>query len=217
MSSKPKLKKSVNNGGGFISFSDVVAASNQATADSSFSSKKSAHGVLAPVYVGSDQDLSVVAKKLLKKDVVTKQKALIELSVIMSDRGSTVISEWLPYFVYVYFRLAMDNDWKVRELLYKNLQAHFSIDKQLFTPYMKQIIGPWWVATADPFSEVKDEAQRAFEIAIPFKKRDSVLLYLSSSILKTIRGNLDSRPETLSDMSTTTQVGTHYTPVTLLH
>lgn len=117
--------------------------------------------------MGSDTDFTVVSKKLLKKDSTTKLKAFNELIELLNrkDKQSS-IAEFVPYFVYIYIRLSMDNDRKLREFLNIALlsiivnvemsgkEGKEGEGRKVFGPYMKALIGHWWVATADPCSEV---------------------------------------------------------------
>ena len=112
--------------GAFISFGEVSSsfAKDQSVNDPNSSNRDGQNkghangGDLQPVYTGFDADLTVVSKKLLKKDSTTKFKAFNELIEILgrSDKQSCIV-DFVPYFVYVYLRLSLDNDRKLRELL----------------------------------------------------------------------------------------------------
>lgn len=65
---------------------------------------------------------------------------------------------------------------------------------------MKVLFNYWWLATTDIDNDVAAIAQKSFELAIPIKKRVSVLLYLSPIILKHVIKNLSESVDTLSDM-----------------
>ena len=78
---------------GFISFSDVSAASSFSS-PSSYSSSSATAGAtvvgekdttqnLSPVYIGDDVELSVICKKLSKKNPVSRLKALHELKSVL--------------------------------------------------------------------------------------------------------------------------------------
>lgn len=53
-------------------------------------------------------------KKVGKKDVTTKLKALGELREIFDAREPPVLREALPHWVYLYPKLCMHNDKRVR-------------------------------------------------------------------------------------------------------
>jgi hypothetical protein len=67
----------------FISFSDLPVASMKASLMSPVSAlrKGGTDGAadVSPVYVGGDSELSMLSRKLLKKDVITRVKAVSEL------------------------------------------------------------------------------------------------------------------------------------------
>lgn len=204
MSQKAKTKK-VGSSTGFISFSAVAATSSYEPKLERTENVVEKHesSLFSPVYMGSDSDLAVVAKKLLKKDVTTRLKAFADLQSILDERGNGIITDFLPNFLFIYVRYWTDNHRGIRKELNRVLLKLFSIDKRAFQPYMKQIIGPWWISTAD-IAEVADIAQEAFNTAILPKKRTQVLCFLSSSIFECCATNFAHRPETLSDMTTCT-------------
>lgn len=200
MSKKAKVNKSPAVGS-FISFSQVTSSaspttfSSSATSNTSYGHETSSIG-LQPVYTGSDTDLLVISKKLLKKDAVTKIKAFSELVDVLNSRSivsdnnnhdvdvfCSVVEEFVPFFGYVFVRVVLDNDRKVRELLFKSLLAIVHalmpvpsstkgsiainatrlMGQDSLGAYLKTLIGPWWMATADPCSEVANAAILAFE------------------------------------------------------
>lgn len=202
--SKPKTT-----GGSFISFSQVTSSSSYNSSPSSTSSTPSS-SILSPVYTGDDAELAVSSKKLLKKDSVTKLKAMAEIQARFSSIASSspspssssqLLVEFLPYFSYVYIRLSLDNDRKVRQQLNATLSALIEVDKQALGPHTKVLIGPWWVACSDPSPEVSSSAIAAFHAAIPPKKRSQVLVYLAATLFQTLARNFAHTPESLSDFS----------------
>lgn len=178
---------------GFISFASVT----NNIAEESINA--TSNDTLLPLYTGSDVEFHVTAKKLLKKDQVTRLKALGDLQSILKDRGDKVAQDIIPYFVFVYLRLILENQRNIREQLNQSLLQLVILDKRAFTPYMKHLIGPWWMSASDPASDVARTSQNAFETAIPPKKREQVLQYLSSDLLRYITNNLTSTPDSLSE------------------
>ena len=198
---------------GFISFSQVASAASTSTPTTLFASTTNTsygHETLSiglqPVYTGSDTDLMVISKKLLKKDSVTKIKAFSELIDVLNSRSivrlrmnesedamdnnhhdvevfCSVVEEFVPFFGYVFVRVVLDNDRKVRELLFTSLLAMVYalmpvpastkgsiainatrlMGQDSLGAYLKTLIGPWWMATADPCLEVANTAILAFE------------------------------------------------------
>ena len=193
-----------HSGTGFISFSDVTSSSSSSFTSNAPSSAQEEDVGLTPIYRGSDPELAMSCKRMVKKDITTKLKSFNEVILLLQER-SHLIHEFLPYFTYIFPRMFMDNDRKIREQLFVLLMTIVSLDKQTLTPYMKHLIGHWYIGTVDPCIEVRAMALSSLEKAIPPRKREPVLLYLSTSLLRQIRYFLDQKPETLSDMSHTSQ------------
>ena len=202
-------KGTANIDGGFISFSDVVSSVPNERATTTSVSTDSGGSSLAshiPVYLGSDSELSVIAKKLTKKNTTTRVKALSELKVILEvitcpsvqyllrsyiilalycivtlshclqDRGQSVIGEFAPFFVFVYHRLVYDNDRNVRTDLNILLQLLFDIDKPVLRSYLPSLIGPWWMCMSDSSTVVSSRAQAAFELTFKLPHKRRAIL-----------------------------------------
>ena len=111
------------------------------------------------------------------------------------------ITSFVSHFCYVYLRLSSDNDRKVREMVNLSFLTIIVslnsptitsgiVDTEISTgngavegvtalnkalgPFMKAIIGPWWVAASDSCNEVSMSAIKAFDAAIPSKKKKKV-------------------------------------------
>jgi hypothetical protein len=213
MSLKGKPKKG---GGGFISFSDVTApdsaetssgAVHQASSSSSSAASSSGGPLSSPLYTGSDGELAQACKRVVKKDATTKLKAMAEIAEILgSSRGGEVIGDFLPYFVYMMPRLALETTRKVREQLCVILDGVIAINKQALGPFMKLLIGPWWMLSCDPCREVALAFSAAFATAIPPKKRPSVLAFLAPSLMDYCSRNVNQKIDTLSDLTSVSKV-----------
>lgn len=99
------------------------------------------HASATPFYAGEDADLRVVCKRLGKKDGVTKLKALTELASVVVAGGSSstpsssstsLVEGLLPYWLYVYPRLAvLEDDRRVREAVFGTaLPQLFAADRR---------------------------------------------------------------------------------------
>jgi hypothetical protein len=183
----------------FISFGDVAGGFRPSQAET-YDEKRSS----APMYTGSDHELAVIAKKLLKRDHTTKLKAVQDLPHALKGKSEHVVAEFLTYFVYCFPRLCLDDSRAIRQQLTWAIDAVVSVEKRLLAPHMNSLIGPWWMLTGDPAPEVAESALSAFNTAIPPKKRQPVLAHLAPHILKESEKNLRCRRETLCDMSVTT-------------
>ena len=207
MSQKKKSSgKGVPAIGAFISFGEVSSSLITGATGAVAYTDDSATRVIdkgcdiQPVYTGSDADLMVISKKLLKKDSTTKLKSFNELvELINRVDKQQAIPEFIPYFVYVYLRVSLDNDRKLRELLNIALLSMIvNTDKQeerrkMLGPYMKTLIGHLWTNAADSCSEVSRASIKVFNAAIPSEKRNQRLIALSPFILKYVTKNLASQ------------------------
>ena len=179
--------------GAFISFSDVSTTENESV--SSLPSDNTSGP--PPVYSGEHAELLLTSKKLLKKDDVTKLKALDELLKL----EESILIDFIPHYCYLFKRLSYDNNRQIREKMCLLLYKLVSNNSKLFTPYMKDIYPTWWMLMSDPCREVSQAAISAYNTAIPIKKRISVLCYLSNSLLKVINLHLSATPETIASIA----------------
>jgi hypothetical protein len=189
---------------GFVSFSDVLG-SDQTAYSAPMAEPVAEPSNLSPIYRGDDPELAMAAKRLTKKDLTTKLKAFSEAAGILKDRGSVVLPDFLSYFAHIFSRLVLENERRVREASLGLLMVVIAVNKQSLGPFMKHMLPYWWMAVGDPCAEVASAAKSAFESAIPPKKRDPVLLLHYTQIIALMRAHLDHRPETLSDMTSTSQ------------
>ncbi|KAG5190249.1 hypothetical protein JKP88DRAFT_175802, partial [Tribonema minus] len=168
-------------GAGFIGFSSFAANGSTfaAAADANAGSVQPAARPLPPFYDGTNSDLAMLFKRLTKKDPTTKLKALSQLQNLCSaaasaaeapQRGTPPQQEHLhhhqafltpddviglvPHWVYIYARLALDNDRRVRESANATLSHVAAANRKAVVPFLRQLLGPWWICMADPASEV---------------------------------------------------------------
>ncbi|RYH23428.1 hypothetical protein EON65_17865, partial [archaeon] len=191
MSSKKKDKR----GGqsnlasvGFISFSDVTGTNEDNTEQQSTTAPISSNASpkAVPVYQGSHAELGMHCKKVLKKDQVTKVKALQEMASIITveaAQDSDLIPGFLPYFSFLFPKIALENEWRVRERFCQLLQSILLVDKKSLISYMKEIIGPWWQMLNDSSNEVKQAYCTAFQGAFAPRKRLMLVSQLTDPIL----------------------------------
>jgi hypothetical protein len=224
MSKKTKSSGKANpSTGAFVSFSDVTSSTQFSsgshkskeihTKDSRSRDFGSSFLNLQPVYTGQDSELLVISKKLTKKDSVTKQKALYELASLLGgdseEKDFATIAGFLPFFVFVYQRLLLDNDRSIRELVNISLvrlmeslvrfePKAFNYLVQALSPYMKLMVGYLWNATADPCKEVAVAASNAFSRWLDARPR--ALVVLAPCILRHATSMLSQSPESLAEI-----------------
>ncbi len=186
---------------GIISFAEVAESSHGTQSTTSFSKT-------TPIYTGDNSFLSVACKKLVKKDGITKLKALTEIIAVICNESKDadnadpkVLLEFLPFFAFAFPRLVYEDSWQVREKLGVLLLGIVRRDKQSLGPFMKDSIGSWWQLIADPVDEVSKTFHQAFSEAIPIKRRPMVLFHLTPHILKHVIGCLEMTPTELKNLT----------------
>ena len=148
---------------------------------------------------GLPGELSVIVRKLDKRDQVTKQRACEELNELL-ERHSEYIVALLPFWPALYGRLSTDADRRIR--LGIN-QAHAKICKQVgknIAPHLKELLGPWFNSIYDPMREISGCALAAFHATFPEAKRKDALAFGLDELIQYIYDNLlIKKPDTLSD------------------
>lgn len=177
MSEKAKKTKKPSSGlaaAGFISFSEVLGEESAGSPAASASLSMTSLGI----YQGSHAELAMHCKKVSKKDLVTKLKALVEINaIIISDAPSdtSLIPGFMPFFSFMFTKIALENEWSVREKFGVLLNSIVGADRPALRPFLGEVMGPWYLLMSDPVSEVRERYLAAF----PVKRRQATISYLS--------------------------------------
>jgi hypothetical protein len=143
-----------------------------------------------------DPELRVIVKKLSKRDNITKQRALEELSEYLSQN---MTSEFMETWEKLFQKLAIDHDRKVRENCFSVLKQIIQYDSKLLAPILKKVAGPWILGRFDSSKEVAQIATASFDQAFP-SKLEQVLKVCQGVIIDYVsKMILEETPETLSD------------------
>eukprot|EP00903_Cladosiphon_okamuranus_P017695 g16294.t1 len=185
-------------------------------------SSGSAGQVLPPHYSGGNSHLAVVSKRLSKRDVITKLKALAELRSmcrLVTDDGqaaaataaaptadsSATSAEDLgglaPHWIFLYQRLSAEGDRRTREAANATLLCMLRANRRAFQPLMRSLMGAWWCSQADTAAEVSASAKEAFDAIFPEAKRASVLRRCAGGVLSHINTAVHQTPEMLEESS----------------
>lgn len=139
---------------------------------------------------------AIIFKALLKKDPVTKEKALGELlGYLDAEGGAGVVAPWLQ----MYPKLAIDNARAVRTLAHQ-AQARLldRIGGKAFAKYLRSCVAVWLLGTLDSDRAVATAAQRA--MAHSFHGRDVRLWRMfSEQVFGFIAAAVRETPQSLSD------------------
>lgn len=130
-----------------------------------------------------EPNLQVVIKKLLKRNSVTKYKALSELSQLIESSEIESVKAILPLWPKLYTGLATDIDHRVRE---NCQQAHRTIVLKLgkhIAPILKQICPEWIASKYDSYGPAATIAVDSFTTAFPERKVREVLQFCQEEIV----------------------------------
>src|ERR1700733_8840247 len=112
-------------------------------------------------------ELQQLLKKVGKKDLETRTKALVALidTVPKTDLESIRIQ-----LSRIYVKNAMDNERKIRELSNRLLLEIIKKDNKFIAPILNDILIVWLGALKDPMVAVSNYAKSAFIAAFPMDK-----------------------------------------------
>lgn len=150
---------------------------------------------------GLDADFRMVLRKLSKKDVVTKLKAIQEFQGLCTEKEEEDIVSLLPHWPRLYNRLSMDHDKRVREATQQMFIKVVSRVKRNLAPHLKAIMGCWLMSQNDPYAPAGSGAKVAFRKAFTLQeKQGNAVAFCKGEVLQLYKDNLfKETAETLSD------------------
>ncbi|XP_053827957.1 E3 ubiquitin-protein ligase listerin isoform X1 [Vidua macroura] len=150
-----------------------------------------------------DADFRMVLRKLSKRDVTTKLKAMQEFGTMCKEREAEVVRGVLPYWPRIYCKISLDHDRRVREATQQSFEQLILKVKKHLAPYLKSIMGYWLIAQCDTYSPAASAAKVAFEKAFPSGKQPEALVFCKDEILNVLQDHLlKETADTLSDPQT---------------
>nr|XP_033798276.1 E3 ubiquitin-protein ligase listerin isoform X2 [Geotrypetes seraphini] len=150
-----------------------------------------------------DADFRMVLRKLSKRDVITKLKAVQEFGAMCKEREVENVKGVLPYWPRNYCKISLDNDRRVREATQLAFHQLILKVKKNLAPYLKSIMGYWLIAQCDAYSPAASAAVMAFEVAFPSNKQSEALAFCKEEIVSVLQDHLlKETPDTLSDPQT---------------
>uniref|UniRef100_A0A8C0BHX6 E3 ubiquitin-protein ligase listerin n=1 Tax=Buteo japonicus TaxID=224669 RepID=A0A8C0BHX6_9AVES len=150
-----------------------------------------------------DADFRMVLRKLSKRDITTKLKAMQEFGTMCKEREVEVVKGVLPYWPRIYCKISLDHDRRVREATQQSFEQLILKVKKHLAPYLKSIMGYWLIAQCDTYSPAASAAKVAFEKAFPSSKQPEALVFCKDEILNVLQDHLlKETPDTLSDPQT---------------
>nr|XP_056714125.1 E3 ubiquitin-protein ligase listerin [Euleptes europaea] len=150
-----------------------------------------------------DADFRMVLRKLSKRDVITKLKAMQEFGTMCKERETETVKGVLPYWSRIYCKISIDHDRRVREATQQAFEQLILKVKKNLAPHLKSLMGHWLIAQCDTYSPAASAAKVAFEKAFPPSKQPEALVYCKDEILNVLQDHfLKETPDTLSDPQT---------------
>ncbi|XP_075707339.1 E3 ubiquitin-protein ligase listerin [Rhinoderma darwinii] len=150
-----------------------------------------------------DADFRMVLRKLSKRDVTTKLKAMQEFGAMCKDREMEIVRGVLPYWPRNYCKISLDHDRRVREATQQAFEQLILKVKKYLAPHLKSLMGFWLLAQCDTYSPAASAARMAFDAAFPPHKQPEALTFCKDEILNVLLDQLlKETPDSLSDPQT---------------
>ncbi|CAN2387615.1 Listerin E3 ubiquitin protein ligase 1 [Pristimantis euphronides] len=150
-----------------------------------------------------DADFRMVLRKLSKRDVITKLKAMQEFGAMCKEREVEIVKGVLPYWPRNYCKISLDHDRRVREATQQAFEQLILKVKKYLAPHLKNLMGFWLIAQCDTYSPAASSARAAFEAAFPPHKQREALAFCKDEVLNVLLDHLlKETPDSLSDPQT---------------
>ncbi|KAK4442443.1 hypothetical protein QBC34DRAFT_25201 [Podospora aff. communis PSN243] len=152
------------------------------------------------------QEIVVPFKNLLKKDSITKAKALDEILSYVRGHNGELDESILEAWVQLYARVSIDNSRTVRELSHTVLLELLKSTRKRMEKRIPSIVGPWLAGTFDKDRVVSRAATNGLSMFLDTKEKENkfwvkcqaqILKYATDAVLET--------PDTLSDERSSTK------------
>eukprot|EP01134_Creolimax_fragrantissima_P002863 CFRG2863T1 len=138
----------------------------------------------------SNSEFRIAFKMLLKRDSVTKVKALQSLSELIQTSEEDAMVQSLVYWPQLYTRLAVDVDRRTRVEANICMREYAVRAKKQIAPYLKKLLPHWLCCQHDVYADVSSIAIAAFDAVFAQNKQAGVFEFCSSEISALIVENL---------------------------
>lgn len=148
----------------------------------------------------TNKAMDIALKQMGKRDSTTKLKALEQMKALVEEHAEDkqLLIDLLPQWVYRFNRLAMDNDRKVREALYKTFITIVANVKKGLAMHLKSLYSNWFINIHDPFKDVCKAANSAMEAAFTSpEKRKQAGVFCFDEFITHVTNNFKHTPTTL--------------------
>uniref|UniRef100_A0A672HLZ4 E3 ubiquitin-protein ligase listerin n=1 Tax=Salarias fasciatus TaxID=181472 RepID=A0A672HLZ4_SALFA len=153
-----------------------------------------------------DADFRLVLRKLSKRDVVTRLKAVQDFGSMCQERDAEEVKGVLPYWPRIYCKISVDHDRRIREATQQAFEQLVLKVRRSLAPFLKSLMGHWILSQCDTYTPAASAACQAFQAAFSPAKQPEALSFCKEEILNVLQDILlKETADTLSDPQSVTQ------------
>ncbi|KAG8175436.1 hypothetical protein JTE90_028235, partial [Oedothorax gibbosus] len=150
-----------------------------------------------------DSDFRMVMRKMLKRDAITRLKAVQEFGDYCVEKDKEVLKNVLPFWPRLFNRLVLDFDRRVREATHTANGKLLQKVKREVAPFLKGIMGAWLVGQCDAHAPASSAAQATFAETFPECKQSEAVLFCKDEVFAYFKDNLfEQTVKSMSDPNT---------------
>ncbi|KAM6907339.1 E3 ubiquitin-protein ligase listerin [Xenentodon cancila] len=153
-----------------------------------------------------DADFRLVLRKLSKRDIVTRLKAVQDFGSMCQERDAEEVKGVLPYWPRIYCKISVDHDRRIREATQQAFEQLVLKVRRSLAPYLKSLMGHWILSQCDTYTPAASAACQAFQAAFSPPKQPEALGFCKDEILNVLQDILlKETADTLSDSQNATE------------
>ncbi|XP_008425391.1 E3 ubiquitin-protein ligase listerin [Poecilia reticulata] len=153
-----------------------------------------------------DADFRLVLRKLSKRDVVTRLKAVQDFGAMCQERDAEEVKGVLPYWPRIYCKISVDHDRRIREATQQAFEQLVLKVRRSLAPFLKSLMGHWILSQCDTYTPAASAACQAFQAAFSPAKQPEALSFCKDEILTVLQDVLlKETADTLSDSQSVTE------------
>lgn len=153
-----------------------------------------------------DADFRLVLRKLSKRDVVTRLKAVQDFGSMCQERNAEEVKGVLPYWPRIYCKISVDHDRRIREATQQAFEQLVLKVRRNLAPFLKSLMGHWILSQCDTYTPAASAACQAFQAAFSPTKQPEALSFCKDEILSVLQDILlKETADTLSDPQSVTE------------
>ncbi|XP_035526459.1 E3 ubiquitin-protein ligase listerin [Morone saxatilis] len=153
-----------------------------------------------------DADFRLVLRKLSKRDVVTRLKAVQDFGSMCQERDAEEVKGVLPYWPRIYCKISVDHDRRIREATQQAFEQLVLKVRRSLAPFLKSLMGHWILSQCDTYTPAASAACQAFQAAFSPAKQPEALSFCKEEILNVLQDILlKETADTLSDPQSVTE------------